>query len=134
MLLDTVDRPAVEKMVRKFYGEILKDDIVGPYFIKALGDDLNNAKWYEHLSTLYNFWLAMMNGERNYNGDPFPPHAFIGQLYPETFERWLKLFKETVNEMFTPEIASKFYRTGEILANRFMDYLDVGEEDDDNDD
>lgn len=131
MLIDTVDRASVEKMVRQFYATIIQDDLVGPYFIRALGDNLKNDKWYEHFNTLDRFWLMMMNGEEGYWGDPFPPHAFLGELYPETFERWLKLFHETVYGMFTPEIAEKFYKKSEILADRFMEYLEVGKYSDD---
>ena len=130
MLIDKVDRPAVEKMVHTFYAVIIKDDLVGPYFIRALGDDLSDFRWYEHFHTLTKFWLTMMNGEDGYWGSPFPPHAFIGELYPETFERWLKLFNEVVHELFTQEIADKFYKKSEILASQFIEYLGVGEEED----
>lgn len=134
MLEETVDRESVAKMVHKFYTVILKDDLVGPYFIRALGDDITNYKWHEHLHTLHNFWLMLMNGEKDYWGDPFPPHAFLGQLYPETFERWLKLFNEVVHEFFVPEIANKFYKKSEVLANRFIEYLEIGEEENEDDD
>ena len=130
MLLNIVNRGTIETMVRQFYATIIKDDIVGPYFIRALGSDLKNDKWYEHFNTLDRFWLMMMNGEDGYWGDPFPPHAFIGELYPQTFERWLKLFRQTVSDLFIPEIADKFYKKAEILAERFMEYLEVGEEED----
>jgi hemoglobin len=131
MLYDSVDRGKIEKMVREFYALVLKDEMVGPYFIKALGDDLKNGKWYEHLHTLDRFWLLMMTGERGYWGDPFPPHAFIGPLYPETFERWLKLFHEVVYRLFVPEIADRFYKKAEILAEQFMENLDIDGEDED---
>ena len=130
MLFDTVDRVSVEKMVRQFYATVVKDDIVGPFFIRALGDDLKSYEWHEHLNTLNNFWLMMMNGEKNYWGDPFPPHAFLGNLTPQTFDRWLKLFHETVYELFIPEIADKFYKKSEVLANRFIEYLKDEDEDD----
>ena len=123
MLFDTADRVTVEKMVHQFYAIIIKDDIVGPFFIKALGNDLKNYAWHEHLNTLNNFWLMMMNGEKNYWGDPFPPHAFLGNLTPEIFDRWLELFHVTVYELFTPEMADKFYKKSEVLAGRFMEYL-----------
>ena len=132
MPYDTVDRGTIEKMVREFYAIILKDDVVGPYFIKALGNNLDNAQWYEHLNTLVRFWLLMMTGERNgYWGDPFPPHAFIGPIYPETFERWLKLFHEVVYRLFIPEIADKFYNKAEKLAEQFIDNLGINDEDED---
>ncbi|MDB2562436.1 group III truncated hemoglobin [Sulfurimonas sp.] len=131
MLSNTVDRTTVDKMVRHFYAKILKDDLVGHYFTRALGEDLNGGKWHEHHNTLNDFWLLMMTGKRGYGGNPFPPHAFIGELYPETFERWLELFHETVHEFFTPEIAEKFYKKAQIIALEFRENLDIDEEDDD---
>ncbi len=131
MPYDTVDRGKIEEMVREFYTIILKDDLVGPYFIKALGDDLDNGKWYEHLNTLYDFWLLMMTGKFGYGGHPFPPHAFLGPLYPETFERWLKIFNEVVHRYFVPEIADKFYKKADVLAEQFMDNLGFNDDDED---
>lgn len=129
MPYDTVDRGKIEEMVRRFYGTVLEDDMLAPIFIKSLGNDLNNGKWYEHLNTLYKFWDLMMTGQRGYGGDPFPPHAFIGPLNREMFERWLELFKETVNELFVPEIANKFYSKADRLAEQFIDNLGIDDED-----
>lgn len=125
MLADRVDRASVEKMVRRFYEKLVQDYIVGPYFIKALGSDLKNDKWYEHFRTLNHFWLFLMEGEAGYMGDPFGPHAFIGELYAETFERWLTLFNEHIHEHYEKEIADKFYKKAEILAKQFMENLEI---------
>lgn len=130
---EVVDRIAINQMVREFYATVLKDDLLSPFFIKALGDDLKNGKWHEHLHTLDNFWLLMMTGRKGYGGDPFPPHAFLGPLSEETFERWLKLFKETVSRLFVPEIADKFYLKAQRLAEIFMENLGVNDDDDDED-
>ncbi|MDQ7060325.1 MAG: group III truncated hemoglobin [Sulfurimonas sp.] len=92
MPYDTVTRENIDIMVHEFYARILKDEMVGPYFTKSLGADINSPKWFEHFSTLISFWVLMMIGAPGYGGNPFPPHAFLGQLYPETFERWLELF------------------------------------------
>ena len=115
MLNETVGRADVEKMVREFYETL----------IKALGSDLKNDKWYEHLRTLEKFWLMMMNGEAGYTGDPFGPHVFIG-VYPEAFDRWLEVFKEHINKHYIPEISDKFYKKSEILADQFMQRLEIG--------
>ncbi len=131
MPYNTVDRGHIEEMVRQFYEAVLKDDILAPIFNKSLGDDLNNAKWHEHLNTLYKFWDLMMTGKRGYGGDPFPPHAFIGPLNREHFTRWLELFKKTVNELFIPEIATKFYLKADRLAEQFIDNLGIDDEDED---
>ena len=128
MLYDTVDRAKIEEMVQRFYADVLKDDILSPYFTKALGSDLKSGKWHEHLNTLIGFWLLMMNAESGYKGDPFPPHAFLGQMYRETFERWLILFKNVVEGMFVPEIAQKFYKKADILAEQFIENLGIDDE------
>ena len=70
-----------------------------------------------------------MTGQRGYGGDPFPPHAFIGPLSREMFERWLELFKETVNDLFVPEIADKFYSKADRLAEQFIENLGIDDED-----
>jgi len=128
---EVVDRVNINEMVRKFYAKVLDDELLSPFFTKALGNDLKNGKWHEHLHTLDNFWMLMMTGKRGYGGDPFPPHAFLGPLTPETFERWLKLFRETLDSLYVPEIADKFYTKANILAEQFMDNLGMNDEDED---
>ena len=131
MPYDTVDRGKIEQMVKEFYTIIILDDLVGPFFIRALGRDLKNDKWYEHLNTLTNFWMLMMEGEtKNYWGDPFPPHAFLGHLSAETFERWLELFHGVVYRLFVPDIADKFYKKANTLAKQFQENLRDDEDED----
>jgi hemoglobin len=134
MKTDVVDLESIEIMVRAFYARLIKDDLVGPFFIKALGDDLSNGKWSEHYGTLDSFWLLMMTGERGYKGDPYMVHAFIGKLTVEIFDRWLEIFHKHVHEQFTPKIADKFYAKSQTIARRFMEGLEIGEFETDEDD
>jgi len=122
-----VDLESIEKMVRAFYATLIKDDLVGPFFIKALGDDLNSGKWREHYGTLDSFWLLMMTGEEGYRGDPYMVHAFMGTLTVEVFDRWLEVFHKQVHSQFTEEIADKFYAKSQTIARRFMQGLEIGE-------
>lgn len=126
MLATKVKRTNVEKMVRTFYAMLVKDELVGPFFIKALGNDLQNKQWQEHYKILDNFWLMLMTGEKSYTGDPFLPHVQIGQLHEETFERWLELFNIHVHQLYVPQTAEKFYKKAEILAKKFMQGLEIG--------
>lgn len=127
MLATKVNRTNIEKMVRTFYAMLIKDDIVGPFFIKTLGTDLKNDKWNEHYIVLDNFWLMLMTGEKSYKGDPFLPHVSIGQLNEETFDRWLELFNKHVHQHYVSDIAKKFNQRAEILAKKFMQGLEIGE-------
>jgi len=49
------------------------------------------------------------------------------------FERWLELFKVTVNDLFVPDIADKFYSKADRLAEQFIDNLGIDDEDDEDD-
>ena len=128
MLFETIDRGNIEKLVRAFYEKILEDALLSRYFLIALGDDLKNDKWYEHLHTLDNFWLSLLTGEGRYMGDPLMPHMFLGGLNEAHFERWLHLFRETLNELFVPSIAIKIYGRAKALSTRFISDLELDED------
>lgn len=130
MLVDIIDRASVEKLVRQFYVKVLNDKLIGRYFIIALGDDLKNDKWYEHLSLLDNFWIGLMTEEGRYRGDPFVPHMFLGGLTSEMFDRWVALFRETAEEIYTPIVALRFYGKAKGLSKRFMTDLEIAYEED----
>jgi hemoglobin len=129
MLVEEIDRGSIEKVVRKFYTKVLQDEVLAPFFIRALGTDMKNDKWYEHLIMIDNFWLGIMLKEGKYRGDPLIPHIFIGGLTPEIFDQWLKLFKSTLEEVYTPSNVRKFYGKAKGLAKRFMTDLELTEED-----
>jgi len=128
MLTDQIDRGSVEKLVRGFYAKVIQDDLIGRYFLIALGDDFKNDKWYEHFNLLDNFWMGLMTGEGRYRGDPFTPHIFLGGLTPEMFDRWVALFRETAEEIYTPTVALGFYGKAKGLAKRFMVDLEIAYE------
>ncbi len=64
-LATEIDRGSVERLVRQFYTKVLKDDLISRYFLIALGDDLKNDKWYEHLKILENFSLNSLTPVKN---------------------------------------------------------------------
>jgi len=128
MLFETIDRGNIEKLVRAFYEKVLEDALLSRYFLIALGDDLKNDKWYEHLHTLDNFWLSLLTGEGRYMGDPLMPHMFLGGLNEAHFERWLHLFRETLDELFVPSIAIKIYGRAKALSTRFISDLELDED------
>lgn len=84
----------IKKLVDTFYGKVNKDEMLSPVFNGQAGVD-----WEEHLPKMYKFWGTQLIGTANYFGRPFPPHAAL-QISKEHFERWLKLFTETVDELF----------------------------------
>jgi hemoglobin len=90
----------IYELIHTFYGKVRKDDLLSPIFMSKIADD----EWDIHLSKMIQFWSSMLLYTRTYSGDPMSKHFAlpIGEAH---FLQWLKLFHETVNELFTGKIA-----------------------------
>ena len=120
MQAQEITQENIRTLVMTFYAKIIKDDIVGPFFIAKLGEDMNNEHWVTHLEIIVGFWSSLALGNPKYSGNLFLPHTKLGQLKRETFEQWLKLFAETLDEVYVESIASKFKERSMIIAGNFM--------------
>jgi hemoglobin len=125
MLANEITRENIEIMVLNFYHRVLKDDIVGPFFIAKLGDDMSNDFWQPHLKLLVDFWASIALGDPSYRGNPFAPHMYLGELKKETFEQWLVLFYATLDEVYEPQTANQFKERSTIIAGNFMRNLGI---------
>jgi len=119
-LENTINTETIEKMVRTFYPMILKDDLVGPFFIDRLGDDITSNVWEEHLILLSNFWASVALGDTNYTGHPMAPHFEMKGISRKAFEQWLNLFGEAIDKVYTPERGEYFKTRSADIAENFM--------------
>ena len=126
MLNNEVTKENLNKMVILFYTKILKDELVGPFFIEKLGDNLKNEKWVPHIELLTNFWASIALGDPSYRGNPFAPHLDIQNLSRVAFSRWLELFSETLDTIYEPQIAEQFKQRSTVIAGNFMRNLGLG--------
>ena len=85
--LCTDDEIAV--MVRAFYADIRRDDVLGPIFERHVDD------WDRHLAKLVDFWSSILRGTGRFSGAPMPKHAALPDLDAALFKRWLGLFERT---------------------------------------
>lgn len=113
------NREDIQLLVDSFYQKVRKDTLIGPIF-----NDVAKVDWDEHLPKLYNFWSDLLLGEDSYRGRPFPPHMKLN-LQPSHFERWLKLFIETVDEHFVGMKADEVKFRALRIARNFMANLSL---------
>ena len=125
MLNNEVTKENLNKMVILFYTNILKDEIVGPFFIEKLGDDLKNYLWVQHIELLTDFWASIALGDTTYRGNPFAPHMQIQNLSRVAFQRWLELFSQTLDKIYIPQIAEQFKQRSTTIAGNFMRNLGI---------
>jgi hemoglobin len=101
-------------LVDSFYNKVKKDDLIGPIFDKVVQDN-----WPKHLDKMYRFWETVLLNNHTYHGSPFAPHAKL-PISAEHFDRWLKLFIETLDENFVGKKAKEAKWRAEKMAEMFQ--------------
>ncbi|WP_187261880.1 group III truncated hemoglobin [Pontibacter beigongshangensis] len=103
----------IKELVDIFYTRVRQDKLLGPVFDEKIGDN-----WARHLDTMYRFWQTVLLDERTYQGSPGTKHIRL-PVGDEHFERWLRIFNKTVDELFTGEKAAEAKWRAEKMAEMF---------------
>ena len=131
-LSDISSREDCERLVRAFYGRALTDPVIGFIFVDVAHLDLE-----AHVPKIASFWETILLGAQSYAGGAFRPHAALNaqvQLRAGHFERWLWLWRATVDELFAGERAELAKSHAERVARAFharlrmLDAAPVGDE------
>lgn len=106
-----ISEDMIDRLVKAFYGKVRRHERLGPIFDAVIGDN-----WDEHLPKMNDFWSSVTRMTGRYKGKPMVKHLKLKQVRPEDFDIWLKLFRETANELLPPDIASIFISRSERIA------------------
>ena len=102
---DIENREDVQQLIDSFYAKVRADDAIGYIF-----NEVARVDWEHHLPIMYAFWEGVLFQKPGYTGNPIQVHARLNQQIPlekEHFERWKKLFMETIGEHFEGENAER---------------------------
>lgn len=114
-LPDLQGRPDIERLVNAFYDVVRKDELLGFIF-----DEVARTNWETHLPRMYAFWETVLFRTGGYTGNPVAAHA---KLVPQTevgraqFDRWLVLFQQTVDSLFSGPNADHIKNCAQDMAN-----------------
>ena len=136
---DIQDRADCEALVHAFYAKAMTDPLIGYIFTDVAKLDLES-----HVPVITSFWETILLGAGTYSGGAFAVHADIHRRSPLQaghFERWLWLWRATVDELFAGPVAEQakahanrvgraFYRRIEAM-NAGLDPVTVDLEGDD---
>ncbi|HET8839357.1 MAG TPA: group III truncated hemoglobin [Flavobacteriaceae bacterium] len=107
-------------LVDTFYGKVRQDELLSPIFNEVIKNN-----WPQHLAKMYRFWGSVLLSEKSYRGNPFMPHSVL-PIEKNHFDRWLKLFHQTLSENFVGRISEEaIWRSGK-MAEMFqmnLEYL-----------
>jgi hemoglobin len=112
---DLLGRAEIETLVNTFYERVRSDEVLGFIF-----DKVAQTNWETHLPKMYAFWETVIFRSGGFTGNPIAAHA---KLVPLTnmgrpqFDRWLTLFRSTVDDLFAGEHAEHIKNCAEDMAN-----------------
>lgn len=113
-MTDIQTRADIDLLMQAFYKKAMVDDVIGFYFTEVTQLNLTT-----HLPVIIDFWETILLDGNNYHGDPMKTHQHIHTLSAfkeEHFNRWVQLFKETVNQLFEGDIAERAKQRAESIS------------------
>ena len=114
---DIATEEDIKILVDSFYQKVNADELLAPIF-----NEVARVDWEEHLPTMYRFWSSLLFRSGNYQGQPWPRHAVL-PVNARHFERWLRLFKQTVDEHFAGAKAVEARNIAASIADTFQNRL-----------
>lgn len=114
MKQDITDRNDIIHLVDTFYAKVSRDAVIGPIFT-----DVAKVNWDHHLPVMYSFWETQLLDGKTYAGNPMKVHADLNARYPLLqyhFDGWVRLFVETVDELFAGSKAEEAKTRGSQIA------------------
>lgn len=102
---DIQGRDDIVQLVNVFYGKLLDDTVMNPIFLKVA-----QIKLSEHLPIIYDFWESVLFQVGKYKGNTLEIHLELHQQHrfkEDHFKIWLRLFDETIDELYEGPNAKK---------------------------
>lgn len=108
---ENIDEALIQSVVHAFYARIRADADLGPIFQNVLA-----GRWDAHLEKMCAFWSSVMLTSGRYKGNPVQSHQQLADVCPAHFAQWLHHFRETVDDLCSPEHADLFMQKAERIA------------------
>ena len=104
----------IQLLVNTFY-ESVRDSEIGFFF-----EEIAQVNWEKHLPKMYIFWQALLFADVKFDGNPMGAHFPINEkmaMEKHHFDTWLRLWKSTVDQLFSGEIAESAKSKAENIAS-----------------
>jgi len=101
---DIENRADLEKLLETFYKKVFKDDLISHFFIEVVPLNLET-----HIPVIADFWESVLLDGRGYRKNVMEIHLNISEkskIEKKDLDRWVKIFSETVDELFEGPKAS----------------------------
>ena len=124
MKRDIEDRKDIDELMRAFYADAMRDDVIGYIFTDVARLDLDH-----HLPIIGDFWETMLfqtGAYAKHGRNPLQVHGALSEREPltlEHFTRWLEIFTSTIDSLFEGERADFLKLRANAIANRMFQFV-----------
>ncbi len=104
MKKDIATRADIENFIERFYQKVRKDEVIGFIF-----NEVVEINWSHHIPVIVDFWETILLDNPVYKKNAMEVHYVLNKKQPlskEHFDTWLRLFNETLDELYTGRITS----------------------------
>jgi hemoglobin len=118
LLMDIQSRSDIELLMITFYEKVKKDDTIGFIF-----NDIARVNWEHHIPIICDFWETLLLDAASYKKNAMEVHYILNRkvaFEEKHFQCWLKLFFETVDELFTGPIAATAKKKAKSIADLML--------------
>jgi hemoglobin len=108
----------IKFLVDAFYQKVVNDDVIGYFFTEVVP-----LSWERHLPVMYQFWETILLAKAAYKGNPVKKHLELHQKEPlevKHFDRWLYLWKATIDEHFSGKVAEEAKKKAVTMKQLMM--------------
>ncbi|MFB9845146.1 group III truncated hemoglobin [Mucilaginibacter ginsenosidivorans] len=119
---DIENREDIRLLVENFYRKVTGDEMIGEIF-----RDVLVFRWDTHIPVMIDFWESVLLGGTSYRGNAMRVHIDLDKkhrLSPVHFERWKKLFFETIDEHFAGEKGDEAKKKTELMETLMLTKID----------
>jgi hemoglobin len=102
-MTDITTRADIEKLIIRFYEKVKTDDVIGFIFTEVV-----KMNWPHHIPLIVDFWETILLDNPVYKSNAMEVHYTLNRkvrLEEKHFNQWVKLFVETIDELYVGKVA-----------------------------
>lgn len=130
-MFSVINKESLYKFVDIFYTRAMNDEQIGPTFKAKIDSD---EKWERHKAVVSSFWLYHLTGEHDesapekHEGGMMGAHIDLPAFPREHFGVWMRLFEETLNELFDEKCKKQILDRAKEMSVEMQKVLYEGKE------
>lgn len=116
--MDIQTRKDIELLMTTFYEKVKKDDTIGYIF-----NDIARVNWDHHIPIICDFWETLLLDAASYKKNAMAVHYDLNRkvtFEEKHFQRWLFLFNETLDELFSGKITEMARTKAKSIASLML--------------